>query len=73
MNYMNSNIIIGAGIACLPAVYELSKLGQKATIPEDDKFIGGIVRTANYNGAELDIGKHSFFPKVSYLGFYYAD
>ncbi len=66
-NTPDSNIIIGAGPAGLTAGYELSKLGQKSTILEADKLVGGISRTVNYNGYRFDIGGHRFFSKVPYV------
>ena len=57
-------IIIGAGPAGLTAAYQL--LTTTDIIPlilEESDFIGGISRTATYNGNRMDIGGHRFFSK----------
>lgn len=57
-------IIIGAGPAGLTAAYELLKTTDiKPVILEESAFIGGISRTAEYNGNRMDIGGHRFFSK----------
>ncbi len=57
-------IIIGAGPAGLTAAYELLKTTDiKPLILEESEFIGGISRTAQYNGNRMDIGGHRFFSK----------
>ena len=57
-------IIIGAGPAGLTAAYELLKTTDiKPLILEESEFIGGISRTAQYNGNRIDIGGHRFFSK----------
>jgi protoporphyrinogen oxidase len=56
--------IIGAGPAGLTAGYLLSKQGVAATVLEaDPEYVGGISRTAKYNGYHFDIGGHRFFSK----------
>ena len=58
-------IIIGAGPAGLSTAYELNKSGDfDITILELEKFVGGISRTAYYNGNRMDVGGHRFFTKV---------
>ena len=58
-------VIIGAGPAGLSAAYELSKSNDfDITILELEKFVGGISRTAYYNGNRMDVGGHRFFTKV---------
>lgn len=57
-------VIIGAGPAGLTAAYELLKEGVHSTVVEKDNVVGGISRTANYNGYHFDIGGHRFFTKV---------
>ncbi|MCC6361526.1 MAG: NAD(P)-binding protein, partial [Phycisphaerales bacterium] len=64
---MKSTIVIGAGPAGLTAAYELNKLGQKSTILEADRVVGGISRTVNHNGFRFDIGGHRFFSKVTLI------
>ena len=58
-------VIIGAGPAGLSAAYELSKNNDfDITVLELEKFVGGISRTAYYNGNRMDVGGHRFFTKV---------
>ncbi len=64
---MNASLIIGAGPAGLTTAYELSKLGKSSVILEADNQVGGISRTANYQGYRFDIGGHRFFSKVPYI------
>src|SRR5438034_5121160 len=56
--------IIGAGPAGLTAAYRLSKEEVDVTILEADPvYVGGISRTATYQGFHFDIGGHRFFSK----------
>lgn len=56
--------IIGAGPAGLTAGYLLSKAGMPVTVFEaDERYVGGISRTVEYNGYYFDIGGHRFFSK----------
>ena len=58
-------IIIGAGPAGLSAAYELTKSADfDIAVLELEKFVGGISRTAYYNGNRMDVGGHRFFTKV---------
>ncbi len=58
-------VIIGAGPAGLSTAYELSKSDEfDITVLELEKFVGGISRTAEYNGNRMDVGGHRFFTKV---------
>ena len=58
-------VIIGAGPAGLSTAYELSKSDEfDITVLELEKFVGGISRTAYYNGNRMDVGGHRFFTKV---------
>ena len=55
---------MGAGPAGLTAAYELGKYGVPATVLEkDERFVGGLARTAEYRGYRFDIGGHRFFSK----------
>ena len=64
MSEKKNVIIIGAGPAGLTAAYELLKNTDfKPIILEESEFIGGISRTATYNGKRMDIGGHRFFTK----------
>jgi protoporphyrinogen oxidase len=57
-------VIAGAGPAGLTAAYLLSKEGFRVTVLEADDMVGGISRTAMYNGYRFDIGGHRFFTKI---------
>ena len=54
-------VIIGAGPAGLTAAYMLTKRGEKPTVLEADRVVGGISRTAVRDGWRFDIGGHRFF------------
>lgn len=57
-------VIAGAGPAGLTAALELLRTTDvKPVIFEADDVIGGISRTARYNGNRMDIGGHRFFSK----------
>ena len=57
-------ISIGAGPAGLTAAYKLLKETDiKPIILEESEYIGGISRTARYNGNRMDLGGHRFFSK----------
>src|SRR4029077_2089487 len=57
-------VIIGAGPAGLTAGYLLSKNDVDVVVLEADPvYVGGISRTATYNGFHFDIGGHRFFSK----------
>jgi protoporphyrinogen oxidase len=59
-----SVVCIGAGPAGLTAAYLLSKEGVPVTVLEQDPvYVGGISKTATYNGFGFDIGGHRFFSK----------
>jgi protoporphyrinogen oxidase len=57
-------IIIGAGPGGLTTAYLLAKQGVPVTVLEADDVVGGISRTAQYNGYRFDIGGHRFFTKI---------
>jgi hypothetical protein len=57
-------VIIGAGPGGLTPAYLLAKRGVKVTVLESDTVVGGISRTAQYNGYRFDIGGHRFFTKI---------
>jgi protoporphyrinogen oxidase len=57
-------IIVGAGPAGLTAAYELLKRTDIVPLVlEKSEYMGGISRTATYNGNRIDIGGHRFFSK----------
>ncbi|MGE0553661.1 MAG: FAD-dependent oxidoreductase, partial [Gemmatimonadales bacterium] len=57
-------VVLGAGPAGLTAAYLLAKEGVSVTVLEGDDIVGGISRTAQYNGYRFDIGGHRFFTKI---------
>ncbi|HEU4565232.1 MAG TPA: NAD(P)/FAD-dependent oxidoreductase [Gemmatimonadaceae bacterium] len=57
-------VVIGAGPAGLTAAYLLARQGHAVTVLEGDDIVGGISRTAQYNGYRFDIGGHRFFTKI---------
>ncbi|MEN9221279.1 MAG: NAD(P)/FAD-dependent oxidoreductase [Thermostichus sp. BF3_bins_97] len=60
----NPTVVIGAGPAGLSAAYELNKQGCSVTVLEADPTqVGGLSRTATYQGYRFDIGGHRFFSK----------
>ena len=57
-------VIAGAGPAGLTCALELLRTTDvKPVIFEAEDVIGGISRTARYNGNRMDIGGHRFFSK----------
>jgi protoporphyrinogen oxidase len=58
-------VVIGAGPAGLTAGYLLARDGVRVTVLEADEVVGGISRTAQYNGYRFDIGGHRFFTKIT--------
>jgi protoporphyrinogen oxidase len=58
-------VIVGAGPAGLTAAYLLARAGTAVTVLEGDEVVGGISRTAQYNGYRFDIGGHRFFTKIT--------
>jgi protoporphyrinogen oxidase len=58
-------VVIGGGPAGLTAAYILAKDGVRVTVLEGDDIVGGISRTAQYNGYRFDIGGHRFFTKIA--------
>lgn len=61
---LESTVVIGAGPAGLSAAYELNRKGWPVTVLEADPVqVGGLSRTAIYQGYRFDIGGHRFFSK----------
>jgi len=62
--FKKTAVIVGAGPAGLTAALELLHTTDvKPIIFEAEDVIGGISRTARYNGNRMDIGGHRFFSK----------
>jgi protoporphyrinogen oxidase len=57
-------VIIGAGPGGLTPAYLLAQQGYDVTVLEGDEVVGGIARTAQYQGYRFDIGGHRFFTKI---------
>ncbi|MBW3591765.1 MAG: NAD(P)-binding protein, partial [Actinobacteria bacterium] len=58
-------VVMGAGPAGLTAAWELAHHGVEVEVLEaDPEKVGGIARTASYNGFRFDIGGHRFFTKA---------
>ncbi|MDR3000298.1 MAG: NAD(P)/FAD-dependent oxidoreductase [Fibromonadaceae bacterium] len=71
---MKKALIIGAGPAGLTAALELLKKGDvRPVIFEQESFVGGISRTAEYNGNRMDIGGHRFFSKNDWVMNWWKD
>lgn len=62
---MKKVVIIGAGPSGLSAAFSLLNKSKKfeVIIIEQDKCVGGISKTVNYNGNRMDLGGHRFFTK----------
>ena len=58
-------VIIGGGPAGLSTAYKLLKSSKKynVTILENNKIVGGISKTIEFNGYKIDTGIHRFFTK----------
>ena len=58
-------VIIGGGPAGLSTAYRLLKLSNEyeVTILESDNQVGGISKTIDFNGYNIDTGIHRFFSK----------
>ena len=60
-------IIIGAGPAGLGCGCEAVNRGLRPLVLEQDTVVGGIARTAMFQGYRLDVGPHRFFTKESQI------
>ena len=60
-------IVIGGGPAGLTAAWELARAGGSSLVLEADSVVGGISRTASYEGYRFDVGGHRFFTKVPHV------
>ena len=67
-NNSKSIVVIGGGIGGLYAAWKLAKEGFKITLLEQQKFVGGMSASIDYEGYKIDIGPHYVtFPKQSEL------
>src|SRR5437899_407605 len=64
---MAEAIIIGAGISGLSCAWTLKKLGIEAVILEATSRPGGVIRTENVNGYQVEWGPNSIQPAPSAL------
>lgn len=57
---MDDFIILGAGVAGLTAARELLRQGQRVTLVEKGREVGGLARTFEREGFRFDLGGHRF-------------
>ena len=60
---MDPVVIIGAGPAGVAAAHELSQNGVQVVVVEEQRAVGGLSRTYQFEGARFDVGPHRFFTK----------
>src|SRR5436309_5698651 len=60
-------IIIGAGISGLACAWRLKKLGIDTEIAESARRAGGVIRTENINGYQIEWGPNSIEPAPAAL------
>ena len=56
--------VLGAGPAGLTGAYVLSLRGRPGVVIEADGMVGGLAKTAQFNGYRFDLGGHRFFTKL---------
>ena len=52
--------VIGAGLTGLVTAYELRKKDFDVEVIEKDSFVGGLAKSINLNGVEVDLGPHIY-------------
>ena len=52
--------VIGAGLTGLVTAYELRKKNFIVEIIEKDSSVGGLAKSINWNGVEIDLGPHIY-------------
>jgi protoporphyrinogen oxidase len=57
-------LVIGGGPAGLAAILELGRLGLPGVLVEAQPTLGGIARTAQFDGYRFDLGGHRFFTRI---------
>jgi protoporphyrinogen oxidase len=60
----DSFVVLGAGPAGLTAAHVLALRGKPAFVVEADGIVGGLAKTAQFNGFRFDLGGHRFFTKL---------
>src|SRR5436190_11690230 len=60
----DSIAVLGAGPAGLTAAHVLALRGKSAFVVEADGIVGGLAKTAEFNGFRFDLGGHRFFTKL---------
>ena len=70
---VGATVIIGGGPAGLTAAHELVRNNILPIVLEKSDQLGGIARTAKYNGNRLDIGGHRFFTKIPEVERFWRD
>jgi protoporphyrinogen oxidase len=58
-------VVVGGGPAGLAALLELGQSGLPGLLAEQHSDLGGIARTAHFDGYRFDLGGHRFFTRVT--------
>jgi protoporphyrinogen oxidase len=60
----DSIAVLGAGPAGLTAAHVLALRGKPAFVVEADGIVGGLAKTAEFDGYRFDLGGHRFYTKL---------
>ena len=52
--------VIGGGLTGLVTAYELRKKGFNVDVIEADSLVGGLAKSINWKGCEVDLGPHIY-------------